>query len=66
MADVIKVRMIHIRQVSMCSGGARRFFARHNLDWQKFLDEGLDSKIIEATGDPMALEVVKAAKNGQL
>ena len=66
MADVIKVRMIHVRQASMCSGGARRFFARHNLDWPKFLDEGLDCKIIEATGDPMALEVVKAAKNGQL
>lgn len=66
MPDQIKIRMMHVRQASMCSGGARRFFARHNLDWQKFLEEGLDAEIIEATGDLMALEVVKVAKNGQL
>lgn len=49
----------------MCSSGARKFFKKHNLDWQKFLNEGLDSEIIEATEDPMALSVVEAAKNGR-
>ena len=42
-----------------------RSFARHDLDWQKFLSEGLDSDIIEATGDAMAIEVVKVAKDGR-
>jgi hypothetical protein len=65
MTDIIKIRMIHVRQVMMCSRGARAFFTRYNLDWQKFLDEGLDSDLIEATGDPMALAVVEAARNGR-
>lgn len=57
--------MIHIRKAQMCSSGAREFFKKHNLDWQKFLNEGLDSEIMEATGDPMALSVVEVAKNGR-
>lgn len=65
MRDSVKVRMIHIRNACMCSSGARKFFKKHNLDWQKFLNEGLDSEIIEATEDPMALSVVEAAKNGR-
>lgn len=63
--EPIKITMLHVRQAKMCSKGARDFFARHNLDWQKFLAEGLDSDLIEATGDAMALEVVKVAKNGR-
>jgi hypothetical protein len=65
MTDIVKVRMLHVRKVHMCSSGSRDFFKKHNLDWQKFLDEGLDSDIIEATGDPMALSVVEVARNGQ-
>lgn len=61
----ILVTMQHVRQAKMCSRGARAFFERHNLDWQKFLDEGLPVEQIEATGDAMALQVVKVAKNGR-
>lgn len=57
--------MRHVRCANMCSGGAREFSKRYNLDWQKFLDDGVDSKILEATGDRMALLVVEAAKNGK-
>ena len=46
--------------VAIWKGGDRR-----GSDWQKFLAEGLDSDLIEATGDAMALEVVKVAKNGR-
>lgn len=63
--EPIKITMLHVRQAKMCSSGAREFFKRHDLDWQKFLSEGLDSNLIEATGDAMALEVVKVAKNGR-
>lgn len=65
MSDVIKIRMVHVRQVSMCSKGARDFFKKHDLDWDMFLNEGLDSNLIEATGDAMALAVVEAARNGR-
>lgn len=61
----MKVTMLHVREARMCSKGARSFFARHGLDWQKFLAEGIDAKLLEETGDAMALEVVKVAKNGR-
>lgn len=61
----IKVRMVHVREAKMCSNGAREFCKVHNLDWQEFLREGIDVNIIEATGDAMALEVAKVAKNGR-
>lgn len=65
MTEQVKVKMIHVRQAKMCSRGARAFFEKHNLDWQKFLDEGLPVAVIEATGDAMALQVAKVAKNGR-
>jgi hypothetical protein len=49
----------------MCSRGARAFFERHGLDWTKFLKEGLDAEIIEATEDAMALQVVEIARHGR-
>lgn len=63
--EPLLVTMLHVRQAKMCSRGARAFFERHNLDWQKFLEEGLPVEQIEATGDAMALEVAKVAKNGR-
>lgn len=63
--EPLLVNMRHVRQAKMCSRGARAFFERHNLDWQKFLEEGLPVEQIEATGDAMALEVAKVAKNGR-
>ncbi len=61
----VMVKMSHIREAKMCSRGARAFFETHNLDWQAFLREGIESSKLEATGDHMALEVVKVARNGR-
>jgi len=35
------------------------------LDWQEFLKEGVDAEKLRATGDAMALKVVKVAENGR-
>lgn len=59
------VRMVHIRQAKMCSSGAREFFKRHGLDWQDFLNNGIDAEKLRATGDAMAIQVVKVAENGR-
>lgn len=59
------VKMEHVRAVAMCSRGARQFFIRHNLDWNKFIKEGLPVEVIEATGDAMALKVVEVARGRQ-
>lgn len=59
------VTMRDIRACKMCSGGTREFFARHSLDWNKFLTEGIPAEELEATGDAMALQVVEAARGRQ-
>lgn len=58
----VMVRMSDVRAVHMCSGGARAFFRRHNLDWSAFLKEGLPVETIEATGDAMALRCAAHAR----
>lgn len=55
------ITMRDIRAAKMCSGGARRFFDRHGLDWKDFLDNGIESEIVLATGDAMARKVVEVA-----
>lgn len=59
------VRMEHIRAAKMCSRGARDFFNRHNLDWSKFLKEGIPATELEATGDTMAITVAEVARGRQ-
>lgn len=51
-----------IRACVMCSKGTRRFFIRHNMNWNKFLSEGLPEEDFIATGDAMALKVVEVAR----
>ncbi len=58
----IMVKMAHVRQARMCSKGARRFFERHGLDYAEFLKRGLDSSLIRATGDAMAIRVAEVAE----
>lgn len=53
--------MTHVRAAKMCSRGSRDFFARYGLDWQEFLQDGVDHEVLIATGDPMALQVVELA-----
>lgn len=56
------VWMNDIRRARMCSRGARDFFVRHDLDWNAFLKEGIDAEALWNTGDPMAQEVVRVAR----
>jgi hypothetical protein len=59
---IILIRMPDIRRVKMCSNGTREFFTKHNLDWNSFLINGITSDKLEATGDALAINVVKAAR----
>jgi hypothetical protein len=56
------ITMQDVRAAKMCSRGARQFFTRHGLDWNAFVKEGLPDKVIEATGDAMAIRVVEVAR----
>ena len=57
----MNITMRDVRAAKMCSRGARLFFERHNLDWSKFLAQGIDSELIAATGDAMGLKVIEVA-----
>lgn len=60
--DQVMVTMQHVRGAKMCSRGARAFFERHGLDWERFLREGLPVEQVEATGDAMAFAVAEVAR----
>lgn len=55
-----------LRGVSFCVSGSREFFKRHNLDWDKFVREGLPEEELLATGDAMCECMVMQwkARNG--
>ncbi|MEM6484969.1 MAG: hypothetical protein AAF662_08300 [Pseudomonadota bacterium] len=53
------VRMRDVRACLMCSRGAREFFRNNDLDWQDFLQNGIDTETLKGTGDAMALRVVE-------
>lgn len=52
----------HARMAGYCSQGMRIFAKRHNCSWAKFLKNGVDEKILLSTGDEMAIQIVKKAK----
>jgi hypothetical protein len=59
-SDVI-VTMEHVRKAQMCSRGSRKFFERHNLDWNDFLLNGIPASKLIPLNDAMANEVVEIA-----
>ena len=50
------------RRRGFCRSGARAWFARHSLDWQAFVRHGIDATELEATGDGLALALVRWAR----
>jgi hypothetical protein len=59
---VITIRMSQLRKLQLCGKGSREFFQRHGLDWGDFLRNGVQSDVLEATGDAMAVQVVEACR----
>lgn len=62
MTKEVLVRMVDIRKAKMCSQGARLFFEKQGLDWDSFLKKGVPAKLLEATGDAMAIQVAEVAR----
>lgn len=54
-----------MRALKYCSRGVREFFRLHNLDYSKFLQEGIPAEELLATGDSMAEAVVEVARGRQ-
>ncbi len=60
----MNIYMTDIRKARMCSRGARAFFVKNGLNWEKFLKEGIPEEELLATNDAMAKQVVEVA-NGR-
>lgn len=45
-----------------CRGQSREWARRHGLDWRAFVKQGIDAEALEATGDGLALALVKWAR----
>lgn len=58
----LRVYMRHLRAEKLCSGGAREWWKRHDLNWSHFLANGIEASVLEATGDAFALRVVERAR----
>lgn len=54
--------MRHIRAANLCSGGARRWFASHDLDWNDFLTNGIPIEKVEILNDGIANRVIEIAR----
>jgi len=57
------ITMEHVRAGGGCASGLRTFFSRYQLDLKAFLaDGGIDSDTLLATGDAIALNIVRLAE----
>ena len=68
----MNITMSHLRQTrgfsarpGFCARGVRAWFAKHNLDYNDFLKNGIDEQRLLDTGDPMAVAVVEQAHGKQ-
>lgn len=58
----MRIYMRHLRAANMCNREPRIWFARHGFSWSDFIANGIEAEKIIATGDPLALLVVEAAR----
>jgi hypothetical protein len=60
------ITMEDIRAGGGCAPGLRAFFARYGLDIKAFIrDGGIDADVLAATGDALAIQIVRLARAKQ-
>lgn len=55
----------HVKAHGYCAKGARAFLKEYGLNWQDFLANGIESSTLLATGNAMAIELVKKVQESQ-
>jgi hypothetical protein len=51
-----------VRKAGHCVSGARRWFELHGFDFRAFVRDGLSEETLLATGDAMAIRVIRMKK----
>lgn len=62
MAEELIVYVRHMRMARLCMSGTRVWFAARGWDWSEFLARGRPATDFIATGDPLAMRPVEAAR----
>ena len=57
-----RVTIQDLRAARYCLAGVRPWFRRHGLDWQAFLDGGIEAETLRATGDALVEPVILQAE----
>ncbi len=52
----------YLGRAGFCANGSRQWFAAHGLSWADFVANGIAADRLEATGDPMAMQLIDHAK----
>ena len=60
--DGLTIRVRHMRQADLCMKGVRAWFAARNWSWSAFVADGRPAADFIATGDPLAMRPVEAAR----
>lgn len=53
----------HLRAAKICNKGAKNWWKHHSLDWSDFVSNGIAVETLESTGDKMALDVARIARD---
>jgi hypothetical protein len=59
---VTRVTIQDLRAARYCLAGVRPWFSRHGLDWQAFLDSGIEADRLRVTGDALVEPVITIAE----
>lgn len=62
MTTEIMVTVADVRAIKFCSRGARQWFTRHGLDYDRFLRTGLPVAEVDAVGDALSDQVAAQAR----
>ncbi len=57
-----RVTIQDLRAARYCLAGVRPWFRRHGLDWQVFLDSGIEADTLRATDDALVELVILQAE----
>ncbi|WP_220443977.1 hypothetical protein [Pararhodobacter zhoushanensis] len=60
-APTLRVTIQDLRAARYCLAGVRPWFRRHGLDWQEFLETGIEAERLCATGDALVDPVIAVA-----
>lgn len=55
----LRITITDVRAAGHCARGAKDWFERHGLDFRAFLKDGASEEELLATGDALAVEVIK-------